>query len=355
MRNVEDVLVVGYGYAGRRFATALRHLAGEGFPVRIVGVCDREGHRLPDGETGFTDLTEALRVLRPSVVCVTVNETQHASVYRTLSAYGRALVLSEKPLTADAEDGARAVADLAGHGFSMNLVERFSPVVRECARWLDEQGPFELLRVETFWGKHRIGDARPTMGVLSELIHPLDLIHRLFPGRPLDVLHAQGVASDLDVSSAATLDSLDVTARMGGAPVLLHSSYAWPKRVRTVSALLRSERSGMHRVNLVFDTPHWDCDSLEIVAIAPDGHYRVVHGMETRAADVPAPIRGVAKVVEYLRCSIRHWRAGGPEATGTELVGLETAMDLQTTLARMAAAADPRLVQAQYRGITVGA
>ena len=79
-----------------------------------------------------------------------------------------------------------------------------------------------------------------------------------------------------------------------------------------------------------------------------------MHESQTLSEDVPEPVRGVAKVVEYIRCSVRDWRSGAPEGADAELVGLRTALELQNTLSRMATTADARLVQAQYRGSTVG-
>src|SRR5690349_14580882 len=113
----ERALVVGHGYAGTRFVTALRHLAGVGFPVELAGVCDRTASRLPAGVPGFTELAEALRSLRPSLVCVTVNEADHLPVYEILGEFPRLLVISEKPLTTESRHLDRARKALSGHCF----------------------------------------------------------------------------------------------------------------------------------------------------------------------------------------------------------------------------------------------
>lgn len=323
---MDRVLVVGHGYAGRRFVTALRHLADTGVPVELVGVCDRNPVRLPADVAGFTDLAEALRVLSPSVVCVTVNEAEHIAVYERLRHLPRALVISEKPLTGRPHDLPMATASLAGHVFAMNLVERFSPVVREYRAWAARQDGLEVVRAEAFWGKHRVGDPRPTVGVLSELIHPLDLVRYLFGVEELRVLGGYGVESDFSPHAPVLLDSVDVYADMAGAPVLLHSSFAWPARQRLVTALLWSVTAGMLRVELEFDSPHWDCDRLDVLTVGPDGHWEPLLHLSTDVTDLPAPIRGVGKVVRFIESALRTWRG---EPAEDEQVNLGVAVRLQ--------------------------
>jgi predicted dehydrogenase len=215
---------------------------------------------------------------------------------------------------------------LRHHAFAMNLVERFSPVVRDYRAWARRTGRLTVMRVESFWGKHRIADPRPTIGVLSELIHPVDLIRYLFPDNDLRILGGHGVESDFSPHSASILDSLDLHATMGDAPVLLHSSYAWPTRQRTISALLWSPTEGMIRVELDLDTPHWDCDRLDISRIASNGRWARIHHSATDVATLPLPIQGVGKVVNFLDSSLRAARTGRAD---DELVDLTTAGELQ--------------------------
>lgn len=174
----------------------------------------------------------------------------------------------------------------------MNLVERFSPMVTRCREWMRAEGPWTVTRTEAFWGKHRIGDSRPTMGVLSELIHALDLLGHLFGADNPEIIRSNGVLSDVSPHATDVLDSLDVIARHGDAPMLLHTSYAWPTRMRLVTALLWSEHRGTHRIELEFDNPHWDCDRLEIKSITPDGRWTTVLRDSTDVSSLPAEIRG---------------------------------------------------------------
>lgn len=341
-------IVVGLGYAGRRFVRVLQHV--ERYTpglVTLVGGVDPEPGRVLDGLPCVPDLAVALMRWRPDVLCVTVGESHHAAVFDLLAGYRSCLVLSEKPLTTDLVSAARAAEQLAHHMFSMNLVERFSPVVSRYRSWAAEQAGLRVVRVDAQWGKHRIFDPRPTMGVLSELIHPIDLVQHLFLPLRYDSLHAHAIVSDLDVTANPRLDSVDATLRVGAVPVSVRASYAWPERVRTITALVRAD-GGLYRVVLTFDKPHWDCDRLQVLAILPDGRWSSVLDVRTDVADLSAEIAGVAKVEQFVRRSLL--ADPGPEAD-SDLVGLAGALDLQRLLNEIGEAAASATFAASYRAM----
>jgi predicted dehydrogenase len=344
---VERVLVVGNGYAGRRFTAALSHLARCGVPLELVGICDRDQSRARhDHLPAFIDTAGALALTEPSVVCVTVNESQHGNVYESLADSPPLLVLTEKPLGESEADAELAAEALKNHLVSMNMVERFSPIVRVCREWLEENRPWDIVRIESFWGKHRLFDARPTMGVLSELIHPIDLVEALFAQGPLEIEWVHGTASDFSPRFASMLDSVDVLARGGDTPVVLHSSFVWPKRLRTVVAVLRHPDGRTSRVELTFDDPHWDCDKLEISSIDGSGRIGPVLAFSTDVDDLPEAVRGVGKVATFMDQSIRAWRG---EATEDALVDLAGGVALQATLSSVETTMGEAVLGAGYR------
>lgn len=335
-------LLVGHGYAGSRFVRVLDHLAGRGLPVTLAGVVDLAPDRGVAGVPRFTALPEALAALDPDVVVVTVNEADHAVVFSDLARHRGCLVLSEKPLTTDLPSALRAAEQLAHHRFSMNLVERFSPILDRYLAWAGRHDDLTVLRAEAFWGKHRLFDARPTMGVLSELIHCLDLIDRFLVPIPDDVdCRVLSVASDYSRSTAVLPDSVDVAMSAGGAPVLLHSSYAWPARMRMVTALVRASGE-LYRVVWEFDMPHWDCDRLRISRIAADGRWEVVERCDVDADALPPDLAGVGKVCAFVEQSL-----AGPSS---RLVDLAGAVRLQRLLERIAAAAGQPLTTSLRAG-----
>lgn len=343
--TTERILIVGHGYAGARFLRAFRHLAGEGYPVEVTGLCDTDAARWIEGVAGFESLEEALHVGSPTVVCVATNEENHSEVYQTLQRAPRLLVLSEKPLVTTHSEVSMAVAHIGHHAFSMNMVERFSPAVDSAKRWLATVGPFRLLRAESFWGKHRIHDSRPTMGVLSEAIHPLDLIRHVFGIDDLRIIRAAGTSSDFSPHGDATLDSVDVHALSDGAPILLHSSYVWPQRQRTLAALVKSQSTGqLFRMHFVFDTPHWDNDSFEVQVIDDAGRYQVSLREEWNG-ETEDSLLGIGKVIEFTRRSLAWWR---DEGIGEGLVDLNEAVRLQSDLSTIADALTNSTYQGRY-------
>lgn len=342
----ERVLIVGYGYAGKRFRSALDYLQQTGLPVEVVGVCDIDDLRPPRDLAGDNDLGKALTELSPTVVCVTVSERSHGAVFTRLGQLSRALILSEKPFAASLQEGRQAASLIEHHGFSMNLVERFSPIVRECMSWMAAEGPFETVKIESFWGKHRIGDPRPTMGVVSEIIHPLDLIQHIFGIGSLKVIAASGLVSDFSPGAEGILDSVDLHAVANDVPVLLHSSFSWHDRIRRIAALIWSSTKGLFRLEMVFDTPHWDCDRLNIYFIAESGRWTQIHEMIVGYEQVPPEIRGVSKVTSFIANSVRSWRG---EASADGLVDLGAALELQETLDAIERSTGSSTTPARYR------
>src|SRR5262245_9080834 len=255
------VLVVGAGYAGSRFIKAIQHLERECGEVRLGGVMDTDANRLQpwsaQGVPVFSVLRAALDCIVPDVVVVAVNEAAHVGVLRTLAQRGPRFILCEKPLTPTVAEAEALRVLLYHRALSLNLVERFSDIISAAQRWLAATGPIDVMRIEFHWGKHRIADPRPTIGVASEIIHPIDLIHVLFtPGRLYDVM-GFGINSSLRRNGPLCMDSIHFAARAEAGFMLLgHASFTWPRRVRNLSSLARDGRGRLYRLILTFDTPH---------------------------------------------------------------------------------------------------
>jgi predicted dehydrogenase len=273
-----------------------------------------------------------------------VNEAAHADVLAACTQLPSALLL-EKPLTATLTSARALAPRLSGHRLSMNLVERFSRLLPTYRAWAAEQEPLEVARVEAFWGKHRLLDPRPTMGVHSELIHALDLIGHVFVPLAGTIWQAIGVSSDFSPTDGDVLDSVDASACVAGVPITVHSSFVWPTRMRQVTALLRSPRQ-LYRATFDFDRPHWDCDHLKIIEIRSGGRWEPVLEKSTDIADVPEGIRGVGKLTSFLERSLAAWRHGAHDAA---LVGLPEALELQEQIEQIHRTARRARLSGTYR------
>ncbi|HXM58083.1 MAG TPA: Gfo/Idh/MocA family oxidoreductase [Candidatus Dormibacteraeota bacterium] len=333
-------LVIGHGYAGSRFTRVLRHL-GTRRPrlVRLAGVCDVDPARLAGLEPAvpvFTSAPVALAALRPDVVVVAVSEARHVEVLSQLRrAPSVRLVLCEKPLTVEADE-TRSLRDLFERvPLSLNLLERHSECVASFQDWWSAHQELQARRVEFFWGKHRIGDRRPSIGVLSELIHPLDLVDFLFGPWHLRVSDAHGSRSDFSHANGPILDAVDVILDAGGIPVVGHASFVWPRRMRTVTAVLAGG-GRTFRATLELDAPHWDCDTLRIEAVdRSTGRLAPCHEYRSRAQPRGTLLEGVDKLRTYIERSLASLAEPSPSPA---LVGFEQAYRLQLLLESVAAA-----------------
>lgn len=330
----ESALIVGFGYAGRRFARALRHLASaERNSVSLDGIYDvsPQARALAAGVAPvFEDLDTAMRTVRPDLVVVAVNEERHGDVLRQIADYRLPLIVCEKPLTATLEEALGLPAALAQAPLVLNFVERQSSVLEPYRAWAAEQVGLRPLRVEFWWGKHRVADARPTMGVLSELAHPLDLVDHLFGLDAFEILHVHGLASDFSPHHDRALDTVSIVASAGDYVLVGSSSFAWPRRVRVLTAVLTNEAGDVFRATVDFDVPVWDCDHLRLAQVDPlNGSTSLVLDVATANGLFPSELFGVAKIASLLRDSLALARTG---VARHPLAGYEQALKVQRIL-----------------------
>lgn len=327
------VLVIGAGYAGKRFIKAISHFQhiNQGF-LELVGVVDIDKKKLSDVAGWLktdTSLENALDAWTPDVAVICVNEYKHYEVLDLLCRSSLKAILCEKPLTRTLEEAADIQAKLQGRFISLNLVERFSPIVEVCRKWLSDHPDVTIRRAEFFWGKHRVRDPRPSIGVCSEAIHPIDLIRLLFGCEGTEVHAAIGVVSDMQAGIDPVMDSVSLLLGDEGTPVIGQSSFAWPERDRRVVAFA-GDGKNIYRIRLQFDNPYWDCDQLVIVKIDPDtGEKEKIFEYENSNKDFPADLSQIYKVFLFVRESLK---AFSGEETIVPLVGIDEAIELQTLL-----------------------
>ncbi|MEV4741987.1 Gfo/Idh/MocA family oxidoreductase [Streptomyces sp. NPDC049555] len=283
------ILIVGLGYAGTRFRMAFRNT---GLPMEFAHV----GRRRRDPDIPYyASVREGLDDFRPDVVVVTVPDEAHAEVLAQLAGY-EGFVVAEKPLVTSRDDLAAVESALAGtQGFCMDLVERYS----RATVWLRDhvrEHDLQLVRAHFTWGKDRINDHRPTSGVPSEVIHPLDLVGWIAGhGRELALDTVLGTRSDFSVSGPEVLDSVALSARLGPGVVTGYSSFVNITRKREVDFVFRSPAGELEYASLVYDTPEWDADRLRVWRRTSEGDV-VVHELDTGSEPVPEEAATVVKL-----------------------------------------------------------
>ncbi|MEW9516116.1 Gfo/Idh/MocA family protein [Streptomyces tubercidicus] len=302
------VLIAGMGYAGSRFLTALRSLDGSQGMGAELELAYHARRKSREDIPYFASLEQALADFTPDVVIVAVTDSAHAEVLTGLAGY-EGFVLAEKPLTS-IHDDLDDVADSLRHtcGFALDLVERYSDATMALRDYV-RRHDLRLVRAHATWGKDRINDHRPTVGVTSEVIHSLDLLRWIAPGtdavEPRDVV---GVVSDFSISGPAVLDSIALTATLGAAPVTVYSSFTNITRQRTVDCTFRAPDGRLVYATAVYDTPVWDADYLRIWQ-REQGREETLCEVDTRHHQVPDHLsaivklrRLVADVLRYVHC-----------------------------------------------------
>ena len=330
-----DLLVIGHGFAGQRFTRAVDSIRDLVPAPLTLAVTDRDPGRLasvplgwrvipprrsfPDPNSGFN----------PDVVVVAVNESQHFDVLRALPPSTRG-VLCEKPLTATLAEAIALRPILAGLTVSINLVERHSPVVAAFREWMAERPYLSPTRAEFFWGKDRVGDPRPTIGVAAEVVHPLDLVDHLIGLDEWTVLSAAGTVSDFAPNSPGQIDSVDLRIQTPKYHLIGHSSFVWPSRHRSLTITLHGGSGASYRAVFTFDEPRWDCDRLAIYRLeSAAGQKALVWSRSVSADDFPGRPEQLAKVSEFLRTGLTAVATG---SSPDVLVGYAQALKLQRLL-----------------------
>lgn len=321
-----NILIIGLGYAGNRYYRALEHIAVSiGMPLSLAYV-DRR--RRPTELPYFDRVDQALEEFAPDIVVVSVNDHSHAPVLKQLAGY-RGFVICEKPLVTPKDDLAKLPLALEQiSGFALDLVERYSDASRQLRDWVDKHD-WRLIRANFHWGKDRINDYRPTCGVTSEVIHALDLIGWICPHLDQLSLHgALGVRSDFSISGDEVLDTVQLTASLGDAPVTGYSSFVNIVRQRTVDFSFVDRDARLVYARLVFDTPCWDHDQLRIWTRRANGAEELLHEYAT-APNEP----GLETLHKLSRLCLQVVRAVAfKEQPSQAFAGLETSIALQHLL-----------------------
>ncbi|MFD7335491.1 Gfo/Idh/MocA family oxidoreductase [Streptomyces violascens] len=328
------VLIIGLGYAGTRFLNAFSRTS-ERPEFAYVGR-NRQDSPLPYYESTARALTE----FQPDVVVVTVPDMAHAEVLSQLDGF-RGFVLAEKPLALPGEDLSQIEFHLRDvSGFCMDLVERYSEATQVLRSHVLEND-LRLVRAHFTWGKDRINDHRPTSGVQSEVIHPLDLVQWIAGrGGELVLDSVLGTRSDFSVSGDDVLDSVAVSARLDGGRVTGYSSFVNITRSRGIDFVFRDPAGELCYAAAVYDTPVWDADWLRVWRRTSDGD-EPIREVDTRHRAVPDEARTIVKLsrmAEDVSDFVRHGRRpADPFPSLADAVSLQRLLNAMDTRVNSAA------------------
>lgn len=290
------ILIIGLGYAGARFKKAF-----EACGVRKI-------YSVTRGD----DIKKALAEIVPDVVIISSTDLTHYKVLEDINSYD-GFVICEKPFVTQYDDLNQASELIVNKtNFCLNLIERYSEATIKIKEYV-ENNKLKLIRANFQWGKDRLNDKRKTCGVISEIIHGLDLVkHICKPEDDYIIKEVLGCTSDFSVSGNEVLDSVSLAAILGDAPVTAYSSFVNIVRRRNVDLTFLDETGIIVYANLIYDTPEWDYDHLKIWRPTPNGDeilmefstsinlqdksLNTIRKLVTLATDVVNKISGISKL-----------------------------------------------------------
>lgn len=332
---VQNILIVGGGFSGKRFLKIIQHINTREknikYNLAVVDTNKDVAFSFGDNVSFYITIDEAFAQKKFDVVIITVNECSHYEILKKIARTKVSLILCEKPLVETVMQ-AEEIEHVLKQPLSMNMVERFSPVIDEFFKWRKKHINASLCKIEFFWGKNRIRDHRPTIGVISEIIHPLDLVLYIFNLPTLEINDIISSYSDFSVSGAEVTDSVDISASSQRCQILGHSSFTWAHRHREITAYY-NDSNALYRVNFIFDEPLWDCDKLKIDKILPNGEIESVLKTQTRNKDFPDELQQIYKVSRFFEESMTLLSKKNSE--NSRLVSISHAVELQRLLEKM--------------------
>ena len=319
-----SVAIIGLGRAGGRFLRAFLHRQQNIGDVRITAVCDPNPARAEilrrHGIKTYNDVRELLKAGKYDIIVIATNEDSHFQILSLISGTGVSFrrIIMEKPLVETMEQAGLIKKMFTETDIAVHFVERHSPIVNNFLDWKAENG-LEINRAAFFWGKYRLHDSRPTIGVTTEISHALDCVAMLAgisPGTPFEILQGSYIRSDFSFSGSALLDTINMTVRFGGNLIIDgNSSFLWEKRERRIILYLSNhEHLVTHMAALIFDNPYWDLDTCVInKADSMEGIPKLVRKWKVLRKDIDPNTFCISKTLQFLEENVSELK-GGPES-----------------------------------------
>lgn len=255
------VLIIGMGFSGKMFLEAfhkISHLYNLDINIAYTSRTKKNIDLIY-----YPSVNSSLRLFNPDILVISVNDENHGEILSSIKNY-RGFIICEKPFV-DPNFELSKARDLLGaaSGFCLNMVARYSQAARLLKTYVNENN-LKLIRANFLWGKNRINDYRPTTGIISEIIHPLDLIQWINLDYSLNLNYIQGIKSDYSISGDEIPDSTFIIGEINGAVVTGYSSFVNLFRRRELDFVFQDIHNKLIFSQLAFDTPNWYEDSVRI-------------------------------------------------------------------------------------------
>ncbi|CDH19852.1 conserved hypothetical protein [Xenorhabdus bovienii str. kraussei Quebec] len=255
------VLIIGMGFSGKMFVESfysISHLYEQDINIAYTSRTKKNIDLIY-----YPTVESALKLFNPDILVISVNDENHGKILSLVKNFS-GFIICEKPFVdPDFELGTTENLLENSSGFCLNMVARYSQAARLLKVYVKKNN-LKLVRANFLWEKNRINDYRPTTGVISEIIHSLDLIQWINFDYSLYLRKTQGVKSDYSISGEEITDSVSIIGEINGAVVTGYSSFVSLFRRRELDFVFQDSYGQLIFSQLAFDTPNWYEDSVRI-------------------------------------------------------------------------------------------
>ena len=252
-----NILVMGAGRMGKVHLRALleskeKILKPQGYKVNI-SVADKNASALENINTDVTKFLSTEEALESGkdfdIAVMAYNDDQHLEAFKSLFKKQPNIkaIFSEKPLTETLSEAEELKPWLEDKYLSINTVINFSPVFDKLASIKEEfgelYGELKPFGFEAVWGKNRISDTRPSIGVQSESVHALSVVSDMFGQDELILQEGQGAKGYLSTGAQDVPHEMKASfkSKSTGLKINTHLSYTFDKQERRVTAYFNTE------------------------------------------------------------------------------------------------------------------
>jgi predicted dehydrogenase len=274
--NVRAV-VIGVGRSGSRFLRAAQYINPSIGKIEIVGVADIDSAKLNAlTETDIIleiDYKKILRDVPCELIIISATDSSHYEILKYIKeqSIGYKKIICEKPIVTSERDCQFVRSAFDDGEIYVSFVERYSSAVSVLKNYIHTNGR-SIFSASFVWSKYRIKDSRPTVGVISEITHPIDLacyLGAVKDNNDFQLNFSCILESDYARGGGLRPETMMVCVEFEGGMVLSGtSSYTQSKRSRTMEFILADECSKVVEIAVLhLDSPRWDDDDLSIFRI----------------------------------------------------------------------------------------
>jgi len=222
---------------------------------------------------------------------------------------------------------------------SLDTIIHFSPVF-DRLREMTEGRDLTLTKFECTWTKDRTSDPRPTIGIASDIVHPLGVVSEMFRQGSVKLISGTGYQGKLSDSAPNVIFDIDTRwVTSDNLPVILKSSYAAPEQKRQVVVHYKQADGQPLIAALDFDISP-GTDSLKLFSCKPNGEnlverYSYISKPEDIDTGYPTSILVPDRISAFIGWSARAYLNPSDLTATSKISNLDAAKHIQDSIGQV--------------------